>query len=274
MESAHTSYAPPVEQLLTYGVGQAVASDKWPDYLELGLGPEQIPELIRMASDEELNQSYSDTLEVWAPLHAWRALGQLRAEVAIEPLIALFAPLEENEWAFDELPEVLGMIGPAALPALANSLADTSQDESTRKSATMSIQKIGEHWPEARSACVELLMKQLELFDENDSEINEYLVASLVELHATEAAPLMEQAFAAGSVAEDLMGDWEDVQVELGLLPPDAINRPLILPKTPYPPFRPSPQTSNGEGRQRAAVQQKKNKNKMAKLSRKKNRKR
>ena len=117
-------------------------------------------------------------------------------------------------------------------------------------------------------------MKQLELFDENDSEINEYLVASLVELHATEAAPLMERAFAAGSVEEDLMGDWEDVQVELGLLPPNAIKRPMMLPEIPYPPFRKPSPISNGEGPQRAAVQQKKNKNKMAKLSRKKNHKR
>ncbi len=56
MESARTSYAPPVDQLLTYGEGQNVAPEKWPNYLELGPGLEHVPELIRMAGDEELNR--------------------------------------------------------------------------------------------------------------------------------------------------------------------------------------------------------------------------
>ncbi len=112
MESAHTnSYARPVDQLLTYGEGQIVSPDDWPHYLELGLGPEHIPDLIRLATDEELIWDDSDRLEVWAPLHAWRALGQLRAKEAIEPLLSLFEPLEENDWAMEELPDVLGMIG-------------------------------------------------------------------------------------------------------------------------------------------------------------------
>ncbi len=273
MESARTSYAPPVDQLLTYGEGQNVAPEKWPNYLELGPGLEHVPELIRMAGDEELNRAFSDTLEVWAPLHAWRALGQLRAEAAIEPLIALFTTLKESEWAFDELPEVLGMIGPAALPALAASLADASLDESTHVNASASVEKIGERWPEARAACVELLTKQLELFDDNGYELNGFLVYALVNLHAREAAPLMERAFAAGSVEEDLVGDWEDVQVELGLLPPEAVRRPWMLPETPLQPFSALPQVSTTESRQHAAIQ-KKTKNKMAKQSRKKNRKR
>jgi len=43
MERAQTSsYAPPVDQLLTYGEGQNASPDDWPNYLELGLGPEQM----------------------------------------------------------------------------------------------------------------------------------------------------------------------------------------------------------------------------------------
>ena len=86
MEPTNTShYSPPVDQLLTYGEAHLSSPDKWPNYLELGLGPEHIPDLIRMATDEELNHADPDTLEVWAPTHAWRALGQLRSTARGRP---------------------------------------------------------------------------------------------------------------------------------------------------------------------------------------------
>ena len=59
---------------------------QWPDYPALGLRMEHVPDLIRMTLDDELHGADSDSREVWAPLHAWRALGQLRAESAIKPL--------------------------------------------------------------------------------------------------------------------------------------------------------------------------------------------
>ncbi|TVP61729.1 MAG: hypothetical protein EA342_20265 [Leptolyngbya sp. LCM1.Bin17] len=39
----------------------------------------------------------SDSKEVWAPVHAWQALGQLKAEAAMEPLISIFNKKEEIE---------------------------------------------------------------------------------------------------------------------------------------------------------------------------------
>jgi hypothetical protein len=50
---------------------------------------DQVPELIRMALDEDLHWADTESAEVWAPLHAWRTLAQLRAEAAVEPLIGL-----------------------------------------------------------------------------------------------------------------------------------------------------------------------------------------
>jgi hypothetical protein len=70
---------------------------KHPDYLALGLGPEHIPDLIRMATDEELNQADSESLKVWANVHAWRVLGQLRAAAAIEPLFSLLHRTDDDD---------------------------------------------------------------------------------------------------------------------------------------------------------------------------------
>lgn len=83
-----TSYPSPVDKLLTYGDAR-LGADSWPNYLELGFGPEHIPDLIRMATDEALNTAETEDMAVWVPTHAWRTLGQLRAEAAIKPLLIL-----------------------------------------------------------------------------------------------------------------------------------------------------------------------------------------
>lgn len=69
-------YPEPVFRLLT--LGECRRRERWRNYLVLSIGPDRIPDLIRMMQDEELNRADSQSLEVWAPVHAWRALGQLR----------------------------------------------------------------------------------------------------------------------------------------------------------------------------------------------------
>jgi len=48
----------------------------------------------------------------------------------------------------------------------------------------------------------------------------------LVELKAVESKLTIERAFAADSVDSTVMGDWEDVQVDLGLIPARRSPRP------------------------------------------------
>src|SRR5690348_16494542 len=213
----NTRYQPAVERLLTIGESDRIRPDEWPDYRRLGIGPEQIPDLIQMATDEELNVAAAESSEVWAPLHAWRALGQLRAVEAVEPLLELFDQLEDDDWVHEELPVVFGLIGPAALPALAAYLVDLSHTDSSRISASRSIEEIGKKWPDAKGEALAILEEQLSRFEENEPDVNAFLVEALVELGAKEAAPLIERAFAEGYVDPMVMGDWEDVQIELGL---------------------------------------------------------
>ena len=274
-----SSYPSPVDRLLTYGEADVVEADDWPNYLELGLGPEHIPDLIRMATDEKLNKADPDSLESWAPIHAWRALGQLRAEAAIEPLLSLFDKLEDSEWVAEELPEVLGMIGPAALPALAAYMADRSHKRWPLINASSGVQAIARRWPEARSESIAILSKQLEQFAENDPEFNAFLILDLVHLGAKEAAPLMEQAFAADRVENFVMGNWDDVQVRLGLKSAEEVEQKRSERRAEMAPrWIPSevtvPQDSSQPRRRSEASQRKKAKNKMVKQSRKKNRKR
>ncbi|MBI3797972.1 MAG: DUF1186 domain-containing protein, partial [Deltaproteobacteria bacterium] len=211
------AYPPPIDQLLT--VGDCRKLPEWPNYLERGLGPEHIPDLIRMAVDEKLNHADSDSLEVWAPIHAWRALGQLHAEAAIEPLISLFRTIDEddNEWAGEELPTVFGMIGPTAIPALTAYLANPANSLYARIAAISCLRRIAEVCPETRAECVSILTRQLEEGATADPSLNGFLLASLLDLNAVESLPVIERAFAADWVDESVAGDWEDVQIEFGL---------------------------------------------------------
>ncbi len=287
------SYQPPVARLLAYGDPRNLPA--WPeelDYLLLGFGPEHIPDLIRLTTDQDLRWTDSEDLETWASIHAWRTLGQLRAEQAVEPLLGLLALTDErdDEWVLEELPDVFGMIGPAALAPLAAYLADAGHGLWARITAAASLAKIGIQHPQTRDACVAALTQTLEHFAENDEELNADVIYNLTELHATEAVELIQRAFDAGRVDEFIMGGWPEVQVELGLIPapPDDLPRfrwDVLPPETPAGPppaeaeLRLSPDLERSLARQLRKSDSKtkakaKAKRKQANQSRKRNRKR
>lgn len=279
MEKPRTNaYTPPVDQLLSYGGAWGFKPEDWPDYLALGIGPEHIPDLIRMATDKELDwlekDEDEDSFEGWAPIHAWRTLGQLRAEAAIEPLFSLFTGIDQSDWVTEELPEVFAMIGPAALPTLKTAIVDMATDKEIRIDAISCVKRIGIRWPEARPACITLLMEQLEQFTENGPEVNGFLVLALTKLNALEAAPLIEQAFAAQYVDEMIMGDWEDAQVGLGLKSAEEVQQRRLKKhlEMPFPSTVHASTTSEASSKSKHAHEagHKKAKSKMAKQSRKK----
>lgn len=224
-----TPYPSPVDQLLV--LGEATFGFGWIDYPAMGLAAEHVPELIRMATDEALSGADQDAVELWGPVHAWRALGQLRAEAAVEPLFALFerfeAADEPDDYVRNDIPRVLGMIGPAAFEPLRGFLARVALDEEgwTAAAGSDGLTVLAQHHPEMRDAVVRALMRQLQWWARQDEGLNSLLIANLVELKAVEAAPMIESVFAAGAV-DLLFGDWEDAQVGLGLIPERITPRP------------------------------------------------
>jgi hypothetical protein len=217
-------YPPPVARLLTLGDPRKLdkptpEAPGWPNYLGQGLGPTYIPDLIRLVGDRVFNEGDPDGPEVWGPVHAWRALGQLRATEAVTPLLAVLSNNEDDDWVHEELPRVFALIGPAALPSVAAYLADASKTMTTRITPVTALEKIAEAHPEARDDSVRALVRQLESFKENDPQLNGFIISSLVQLKAVEAAPLMQQAFDSNSVDLIVMGDWDDTRVALGLIP-------------------------------------------------------
>ncbi|HST58588.1 MAG TPA: hypothetical protein VLK84_07870 [Longimicrobium sp.] len=210
-------YLPPVDRLLKLGAEPA-RRRTWPDYRNLGLEPRHVPALIRMATDPALHAAEERDPAGWAPVHAWRSLAQLEADAAAEPLLALLEREIEHPWVVEEVPAVLGMIGGAALHGATLLLFDEERNEEVRLAAAAVIANVAHEHPERRDEAAAILVKQLEDWDHQSRLINAYLVADLVGLGEKDAAPLMEAAFAAHAVDLTVGGDWEDMQIELGLL--------------------------------------------------------
>jgi HEAT repeat protein len=210
-------YHDPVTQLLT--LGDVRGKIEWDDYAALGLTAEHLPELAQMVVDDDLHWADSEGDEVWAPVHAWRALGQLRAESAIEPLLQLLDRIDDDgdDWVQTDLPQVFGMIGPAVIPGLRDFIADAEHGEWARITAGEGLVKIVKQFPESRDQVIAILTERLRQFDE-ERVINAYLVNDLCDLKAAESAPVIEQAFAADVVDLSVLGDWEEAQILLGLL--------------------------------------------------------
>lgn len=177
-----------------------------------------IPELIRMATDDELHRAPSDTTAVWAPLNAMRALGSLRAEAAIGPLLAQLKRIDEDQDDFvgGAAAMALTAIGPVAVGPTARYLANGSNGQWARAAAARALKLLGLEYVHVRDACVGGITAQLALYAAQEEDFNGLLVSELIDLKATESAAAIEQAFASGCVDETVAGDWEDVQIEFG----------------------------------------------------------
>jgi len=211
-------YTDPVAKLLAHGrFTDNDIGKPWPDYLELGLTHEHVPELIRMATDRDLDASSSKSLRVWAPLHAWRALAQLRAEEAIQPLLLWLERDEDDDWLNNDVRRIFAMIGPSAIPALEAFLGDDGVSVMGRLSIPECFVEMARDHPAERDRCVGVLVRRLEALATGDPELNAMFIWGLMDLGATEAIGLIRRAFAENRVELQILGDVEDVEMAMGL---------------------------------------------------------
>jgi hypothetical protein len=221
-----SNYQTPVSELLTYGHPK-IASD-WVNYSqEFGLKSENIPELIRLATDLSFNDlNHEESPEVWAPLHAWRALSEFGPEAssAVAPLLGLLTEMEEDDYFLDEIPLIMGKIGPAAISEIEKLLHCNSQELWTQGFfATDSLEAIAKEHPETQERIFDIAIRQLDNYRHNAHALNAFLICLLCDLENADALPLLEKAFFEGKVDVDVV-DWKDVQIAFDINDP-APNR-------------------------------------------------
>jgi len=279
-------YEPPVSELLTLGRPELFEVDDWPDYIQLySLTAEHIPELERLLYDKYWwDVEYEDDPAGYGFLHAMRALGQLRDEAAVEILVKLAETEDDNDWIWEEIAYAIALSGPSVLPMLQESLKRVRQEEITGLTVTNCFEVMVELHPETRDEVVAFTTSILEDATENDAGVNAAIIHDLVLFKALESLPVIEKAFATNNVDVWYGGDWDMVQVDLGLKEPDP-NKKLpphpLLSQLPPAFFRGSPPIGNDSAAlrdlrkgMREDKAKKKAKRKQAKESRKRNRKR
>jgi hypothetical protein len=201
----------------------------WPNYPEvLGLGPQDAPALINLLVDPAIRAAEAEDPACTAAIHAWRALGQLGAIEAIPPLLALLGDAQGDDYILEGIPEVLGLLGAAAIAPTQAFLIDDSQDRWARIAITRAFVAIAQRHPEATPDCVTALATVLKRFQDQDQDLNGFLVGALVKLQARETLPLIQAAFAARRVVLTVAGDLEDVEIALG------VRERRITPKPDY----------------------------------------
>ncbi len=274
-------YGPPVNQLLR--IGDDLRYEKAHDYAAMGIGLEDVPDLARMAVDRQWDELDEDRPEVWGPIHAWRALGQFRAEGGIPTLVGILADQNQedfNDWIWEEIPPIIGRIGPAAIPALTELHERKTAGEYARIDAARSLVEVGKQHPEVREEVIAILSRTLEHVEENEPSMNGSIISELIDLKAKEAAGVIERAYASGFVDDTIAGTWHEVwhEMELEGEPPPKTERRYSIPGREsilrtLDAMKRSPPSSNGS---RAATDRKarnKARQKIEKKSKKGNRK-
>lgn len=222
----------PVQRLLKIGKIDEFSQDGWLDYVgEFGFGTEHVPALIRMARDKRLHDLDADKAPGWAPMHAWRALAQLRATEAIAPLLALVRALPGYDAISMDLPHVFAMFGSAAIaPIHAFLVSELDKADDGGGTAIESLVQVGTRHPECRDQCIAILTAELARHRQDTPTQNGLIMCGLLDLKAVESIDAIRSAFAADVIDLSMAGDLEEVEIDLGL----RVNR-----DTPKPRFNP-----------------------------------
>lgn len=201
---------PPLDRSWSEDSGEYVA--------RLALGPEHVPDLLTILGLWlSAPEGFPPDDSAFAPVHAWRALGQLRAEECVRPLLAIMNPLdrEADDWFVQDFPAVLGAIGAPALEPATAYLRDSRNRPGSRGCAADGLTEIAKRHPECAERAISALVDQMARWEDTDPFLNASVVAALVKLRVWQAADVIEEAYAARRVDAALAGSWGYVRETL-----------------------------------------------------------
>ncbi|MCB9450632.1 MAG: D-aminoacylase [Anaerolineaceae bacterium] len=186
------------------------------NYTELDLGTADIPDLIRMATDNRLHTWDADLPEYYAPVHAWRRLAQMGAAEAAQPLTRVFDVQRVD--AVMDLPDVYEMIGPAAIPALQNYLNETWHSPLGHIQAVNCLRSIGNAADQLMySVCEAILLERLKQHSANNPLLNSSLIMALIAMNSEAAVETIIEAYTARHIVEEMSGTFKEIQRLLGI---------------------------------------------------------
>ena len=199
LSAALSAYAGPEAVLLTLGEAAFGGIDAV-DYRHThGITAAQREQLERMLRDATFDEVDTDHPASFAPIHAWRALGQLGDPQSLPLLFHLLLQPDPGDWDYEELPAVIGRFGSAAL-ATALTAHRHHYLEPDDEAQVLALQRIlaliAERDPATRDVVVERLRWVVADRQADSDAQRASAIEHLADLHAVECLPLIEQAYA------------------------------------------------------------------------------
>jgi hypothetical protein len=178
-----------------FHLGLTKLGEEWIDYQSiLGLNTTHVDELIKIIENADLESVTDQTAEGCAPMHAWRALGQLNAIKSIE---TLFKGLIHNNQAFTfsiELPLVIGMMDESAIVPITRYLKkDTNERFDYQVCALEGLLIMAEKNENNTQRIGKIFVETLENFFLSSHRFNGYLIKALIKLNYTSAVKIITE---------------------------------------------------------------------------------
>lgn len=197
-------------------LGEPQDGQRWQDYSRLGFNSGDASRLISLVKDKEGEFYESEEDDYWIPLHAWRALKPMMP-TGLELLIGSFHQVYEDEWAQDEIPEVVAAAHNKAIAPLVTFIMGTDNVLEARFLAVDSLVQVAKAYGSLVAKVTLSLANCLKKSPAAEKKLNGYLIAQLIELKAADAHQSVKAAFAEERVDISICGDLEDVEIGLGL---------------------------------------------------------
>jgi uncharacterized protein len=221
------SDSPKIQPLLELGQPE---TREWPDYVSTyNLSDDDVPALLELFNGDKLASLCAldyDWPAAWAQLHAWRALGQLGSEAAIEPIINSFDTQCNDDYGLEELSVVMGLFGPRAIEPLASYWQRGRKEQFADVLAMDSLFEIAGSYPQTRDRVIAIARNYMANPTVSNYSLNTLLMAHLVDIGAREAIDGIRQLFALDCIDISCAGDLEDIEIELGLREQRSTPRP------------------------------------------------
>jgi hypothetical protein len=204
-------------------LGEPKDNKPWRDYSGYGLTAADASTLVALVADNRFLES--EGADYWVPLHSWRALQHLMP-AGLHELIGIFDVLAEDDWAIDEVPQVIAAAQHTAIEPLVAYVMDVRNDTFAIPLALASLTEIGLRHKPLRQRVIEGLVYCLQHTGAQDYGLNGLIVGELVSLKATNAMESIRVMFAHELVDWTVCGDLEDVELGMGLRTERATPRP------------------------------------------------
>ena len=168
--------------------------------------------------ENDLSGEFEDETNWAVPIHVRRIISvQKRTDLIDVLILRLISNDIEDDWAHEELPEILAEFGPVAISFLAKEFEGSLWADQAFEYASIStaLKMIAESHPNEKDRICSILRKALSEFELNPPTLNSFLASDLVDLNDRESAPIIYDLYAKKFLDQETMS-WNEVYKAFG----------------------------------------------------------